>query len=222
MSSERYEIVQDDLDALFERVESSLDSLSKKNNLDERKYVAKRCLGLLDEARTLINEMEQEARAAPLSYRSEMLGKVRQYREAVAKLQSDLRKKQDDFMAKSIRFDENEHGQEPLSIDERHRQTVMRGTAVLERTSQSLARSHQVAVETEEVGESIVSDLGVQRETLERSRSMLHETDAELSRSRRILKRLYRGTLYNKVVLLFIIIIELCIVGALVYWKWFS
>ena len=57
-----------------------------------------------------------------------------------------------------------------------------------------------MAHETEEVGVGIIDDLGVQREALERARTRLHETDAELSNSRRILKRLARGTIYNKVV----------------------
>ena len=60
-------------------------------------------------------------------------------------------------------------------------------------------RSTAVAHETEEIGGTIVNDLSVQRETLERARGMLHETDVELSRSRRILKRISRGTLHNKV-----------------------
>ena len=101
-------------------------------------------------------------------------------------------------------------------------QKVLRGTTVLEKTTDSIQRSTQVAHETEEIGEAIMGDLTVQREGLERARNMLSDTDAELSRSRRILKRMSRGTIYNKMVLLFIIIVQVCIIGALVYWKWFK
>ena len=38
-------------------------------------------------------------------------------------------------------------------------------------------------------GGAIVDDLGVQRETLERSRARLQDTNAELSRGRRVLTR---------------------------------
>ena len=102
------------------------------------------------------------------------------------------------------------------------RQQVLRGANVLSKTSDSIQRSTQIAHETEEVGEAIMGDLTVQREVLERARTMLSETDAELSRSRRILKRMSRGTIYNKVALLLIIIVQICIIGALVYYKWFS
>jgi hypothetical protein len=37
---------------------------------------------------------------------------------------------------------------------------------------------------------------------------MLHETDNELSRSRRILKRLAMSTIYNKIILVIIIIVQ--------------
>ena len=79
-----------------------------------------------------------------------------------------------------------------------------------------------MAVENKEIGDAIISDLGTQRETLERSRARLQETNAELSRGRRILIRLKVSTIYNKILFLFIIIIELCILAALVYWKFFS
>ena len=82
-----------------------------------------------------------------------------------------------------------------------------------------IGRSTQIATESEEIGDAIVSDLGLQRDALERSRARLQETNAELSRGRRILVRLKVSTIYNKIVLIFIIIIELLIIAALVYWK---
>ena len=69
-------------------------------------------------------------------------------------------------------------------------------------------RSQQVAIETEAVGEAIITDLNLQREALERTRTMLHETDHDLTRSRRILKRMAVSTVYNKIILIFIIIIQ--------------
>ena len=63
-------------------------------------------------------------------------------------------------------------------------------------------RSQQVAAESEEIGEAIITDLGLQREGLERARGRLQDTNAELSRGRRILLRLKVATLYNKIILL--------------------
>jgi len=43
---------------------------------------------------------------------------------------------------------------------------------------------------------------------LKNFRSMLHETDHELSRSRRILRRLTVATIHNKIILILIIVIQ--------------
>ena len=64
MSSERYEVLQDDLDALLERIEASLAWLLKKtNSLNELKSGLSRCQRQLDEGRSFLTEMEREARA---------------------------------------------------------------------------------------------------------------------------------------------------------------
>lgn len=98
---------------------------------------------------------------------------------------------------------------------------VQQGTAVLERTSASIARSTAIAIESEQVGTEVLGELGTQRETLTRTRDRLMETDAEVSRSRRIIRSMSRNVLYNKILLIIIIVLELAILGALIYYKFF-
>jgi len=228
MSSERYELTQDELEALLERVESTMELITDKKkrvNSEEHRYWMTRTRSELNDARGFIQEMEKEARAAPAQYRNEMLTKVRQYREETAKLQNKLKKIGELAVSDNQHTDQDtSNGDNSLRMTagERLKQRVMKGTESLDRTSQSIERSTQLAVENEEIGDAIISDLGQQRETLERSRARLQETNAELSRGRRILIRLKVSTLYNKILLLFIIIIELCILAALIYWKFFS
>ena len=69
MSSERYEVLQDDLDALLERIEASLTWLLKKNSPNELQSGLARCQRQLDEGRSFLTEMEREARSAPLQFR---------------------------------------------------------------------------------------------------------------------------------------------------------
>ena len=68
-SSERYEILQDDLESLLERIQASLDLMAKKSNPEEKRYWSTRTRSELEEARSLLHEMDQEARAAPIQYR---------------------------------------------------------------------------------------------------------------------------------------------------------
>ena len=109
-------------------------------------------------------------------------------------------------------------GQGAGQLDQ-HRQQVLAGTEILSRTGESLQRAQQAAVETDAVGNEIIGDLGSQREALERSRARLVESDLELSRTRRILRKMYLNVFSNKIILGLIILIEIGILCGVIYWK---
>lgn len=46
----------------------------------------------------------------------------------------------------------------------------MEGTQILNRTTDSIARSHQISAETDQIGVETIDELGRQREVLERTR----------------------------------------------------
>lgn len=103
--------------------------------------------------------------------------------------------------------------------DDHNRQTVLEGRQILERTSASLARSNQVAIETENIGTEVINELGEQRETLLRSKRRLDNANENLTKSRVILNAMKRNVMYNKLVLILIIICELVILGGLLFMK---
>ena len=80
----------------------------------------------------------------------------------------------------------------------------------------------KVSVETEQVGIGIIDDLETQRESLERTRHRLIDTDLQITRSRNILKKMYLNVTTNKIILICIIFIELGILIGLVYWKFIA
>lgn len=55
---------------------------------------------------------------------------------------------------------------------------------------------------------------------MERTRARLVESDLELSRSRRILRKMYTNVISNKVILIVIILIEIGILAGVLYWKY--
>lgn len=109
-----------------------------------------------------------------------------------------------------------------IDYDTVNRRTLLNGVSTLEETNASIARSNQVALETEQIGTEVISDLNDQRETLLRTRNRLTNADDELSRSRYILKRMGHNILYNKIILILIIILEACILTSVVYLKYFK
>jgi len=219
MSSEKYELAQDELDSILERLESNISAILTSQG-EARKRIVQVCSSLLDEGGKVLDEMEAEARTAPLQFRAEMLSNVRHHRSKLTGLQTKFHRTR----VSSVRGDSGvKEGRNVAggvdSVPDLYRQQVLTGSRALERTGESLMRAQQVAVETDAIGDEIIGDLGTQRETLERTRNRLIETDVELGRSRKILKKMYINVFSNKIVLIFIIIIELCILAGLLYWK---
>ncbi|XP_053671827.1 uncharacterized protein LOC128722036 [Anopheles nili] len=103
--------------------------------------------------------------------------------------------------------------------NEHHRQQVLQGRQILERTSASLARSNQIAIETEHTGHEVISELEVQRESLLRSQRRLENANDDLSRSGAIIRAMKRNVLYNKLILILIIVMETVILAGLIALK---
>lgn len=106
--------------------------------------------------------------------------------------------------------------------DDYNRQTAIEGRQILERTSDSIARSSQIAIETEAIGTEVISELNDQRESLLRTKSRLENADEQLDSARMILKKMGRNVIYNKVLLILIIIIEIAILIGISYLRFFK
>ncbi|XP_072389902.1 vesicle transport through interaction with t-SNAREs homolog 1B [Diabrotica undecimpunctata] len=102
-------------------------------------------------------------------------------------------------------------------FEEHNRQILFQGTAALERTGESLARSTQIAIETEAVGTEVISELDSQREALLRTRNRLGDANEELRNAKSTLKAMGRNVLYNKLILILIIILEILILAAICF-----
>ncbi|CAD6993272.1 vesicle transport through interaction with t-SNAREs homolog 1A [Ceratitis capitata] len=90
---------------------------------------------------------------------------------------------------------------------------------VLERSAASIQRSNQVAIETEQIGTEVLSELSEQRESLLRSTRRLQDADVDIVRSGSIIRKLRREVLYNKLILVIIIFLEICILAGLIVIK---
>ena len=74
MSSEKYELAQDDLELALEEIRSSVEKAtgpirSQKMNPEDKRQLVTRCRSQLNDAGSLLKEMEHEARVAPMQYR---------------------------------------------------------------------------------------------------------------------------------------------------------
>lgn len=107
-----------------------------------------------------------------------------------------------------------------INWEEEHRQTLLEGNAILEQSSQSISRSQAIAIESEQIGTEVISELSRQGEQLLRTERRLSQTDEELDKTRRILNIMRRRVLLNKFVLILIILLEIAILGIIIYKKY--
>ncbi|KAJ8794558.1 hypothetical protein J1605_018853 [Eschrichtius robustus] len=176
------------------------------------------------EANETLAEMEEELRYAPLSFRNPMMSKLRTYRKDLAKLHREVRSTpltatpggRGDMKYGTYAV-ENEH----MNRLQSQRALLLQGTDSLNRATQSIERSHRIAAETDQIGSEIIEELGEQREQLERTKSRLVNTGENLSKSRKILRSMSRKVTTNKLLLSIVILLELAILGGLVYYRFF-
>lgn len=188
---------------------------------EERRTLLSEVERLLKDANDSLVEMDIEVRKAPEDYKTTMNSKIHRYQNELLRHHRQLEQEQLTLSHIGGGGRPPLFSTDPNSIDAAIRKQVQQGTAVLERTSASIARSTAIAVETEQVGTEVLGELGTQRDTLTRTRDRLIDTEGELSRSKRIIRSLSCNVFYNKILLVIIILLECAILGAVIYWKFF-
>ncbi|OWF38610.1 vesicle transport through interaction with t-SNAREs homolog 1B-like [Mizuhopecten yessoensis] len=218
MSSEKFESLEDDLTSIIDGLRERIEKKIPVYRGEEKKTAIRHAGRNLEEAEFVLQEMEEEAKVAPVPYRTQMLGKLRNYRRDLEQASKLLKKES----GKPVGGSDNYGFDRDDRIVASQRSKLMHGTQSLNRASESLARTQQVAAETDMIGVDTIDELGRQRESLVRTKGMLDETDGNLSKSRKILKSMATRVMTNKMILIVIILLELALLGGLVYWKFFS
>ncbi|XP_067413875.1 vesicle transport through interaction with t-SNAREs homolog 1B isoform X2 [Emydura macquarii macquarii] len=154
------------------------------------------------EANETLREMEEELKYAPVSFRSQMMNRIRAYKRDLAMFQREMRST-DLGLGPRSRGD-TKHGiysmeNEQSTHLQSQRVLLLQGTESLNRATQSIDRSHRIAAETDQIV----------------------NTSENLSKTRKILRSMSRRVMTNKLLLSVIIIVELAILGGVVYYKFF-
>merc|ERR1712226_1797580 len=166
-----------------------------------------------------LQSMEREVSIAPAEFRTMMNAKLRSLQRDVDAINREIKSvRTNQSISRGGGYPGSSSIYDPrtdiATLEERQRQQVMFGTDVLNRASESVARTQRVAAENEEIGVEI---LGAQREQLQRTSRKLDETKAELSRSRKLLNTMHRRVISNKILLMGIILFEVIILIAVIY-----
>ncbi|XP_014674423.1 PREDICTED: vesicle transport through interaction with t-SNAREs homolog 1B-like [Priapulus caudatus] len=223
MTSEKFETLEEDFRTLCQDVRTKLARVERSSATEENRGLLREVERDIEDGQATVREMEDECRNAPPTYRAQMNRNVTSIRKELDQIAQNVRRlsTSGDAAQKRTSLLSGRPGADTDSFEAALRGQAAFGTETLSRTSSSIHRSQAVAVETEEIGDNIITDLGSQRESLHRTRDRLVETDQNLSRSRRILRTMYRRVMTNKLILIIVILLEVALLVGIVYWKFF-
>ncbi|XP_054711208.1 vesicle transport through interaction with t-SNAREs homolog 1A-like [Uloborus diversus] len=159
----------------------------------ERKMLIGQIERQLEEAHELLEQMDLEVKGTPPALRQKYRVRLDSYVADLALMDRELRNR--------VQFrGESPMGEEPFELDDQ-KQRLLEDTERLEISSRRLDGGYRLAVEAEQMGAQILTDLSSQRETIKKAKSRVQETNYDLGRSSRIVNGMIRGLMQQKVAL---------------------
>ncbi|XP_013863098.1 vesicle transport through interaction with t-SNAREs homolog 1A isoform X1 [Austrofundulus limnaeus] len=158
----------------------------------------------LEEVRELLEQMDLEVREIPVQSRAMYNSRLKSYKQEMEKLEKDFKRSRiaySDEVRNELLGDDAISSESQLIKLREERAHLLDNTEKLERSSRRLEAGYQIAVETEQVGQEILSNLHTDREKIQRARERLRETDANLGKSSRILTGMLRRIIQNRVLI---------------------
>ncbi|XP_034049156.1 vesicle transport through interaction with t-SNAREs homolog 1A isoform X3 [Thalassophryne amazonica] len=149
----------------------------------------------LEEVRELVEQMDLEVREIPIQSRAMYNSRLKSYKQEMEKLEKDFKRSRiaySDEVRNELLGDDAGSSENQLIKLREERAHLLDNTERLERSTRRLEAGYQIAVETEQVGQEILSNLNTDREKIQRARERLRETDSNLGKSSRILTGMLR------------------------------
>lgn len=166
---------------------------------------------LFDELSELLEQMELEIKDLPAKDKQKYRTRLASYKAENKKLQDDLKRAKLGLNARDELLGEE------VNDSEDQRTRLLDNTEKLERGSRRLQDGYRIVMETEQLGAQILTDLSEQRETIQKSRNRLEETNTALGKSSRVLSGMAKRIIQNRVLLVFIILIMVFVIVMAVY-----
>jgi len=176
----------------------------------------------MSEADALVRRMDLEARSLPVTVKTPLLVKLREYKADLTRLKREAKQAQQASDPDSDRMEllsRAELGDAYCSSASIQRTQLLSATERVRATGDRIQQGKQTLLETEELGVSILQDLHRQRETIVNARDNLHEADDHVGRARRVLSVMSRRAMTNKFILAGVIAMLLAAIGVVIYFK---
>lgn len=183
---------------------------------EPRKAAIAKAERALEEANELLGQMQLEKANIPANLKSKINTKYRNFQSDVDSAKRKLTSFADDRRALfGSRYTDN-----PTTDDQQEqRQQLLSGTERLGRSSGRIRESQRIALETEQIGAGTLSDLHRQRDTIEHTRIILHESEGYTDRSIKTLRGMARRMATNRIITIAIITVLVLLIIAVIFSK---
>jgi len=184
--------------------------------------------------RDVLSNLEIETTQAPADVRAEVKGRVAGYKATLAALEKEATtlKKQaaDADRADLLRGTDKSAGAGSTSLagasddpeTARMKQQLARNTQTMKHSSKTLRDAERLTYEMNDLADNTLGELEKQRQTIRGISDTVRQTDEELSHVQRILRKMHREMLKNKLMLSGIIALLLIMIIGILYYKFAS
>jgi len=217
---------EQDFQQIIASIRDKVEGNSNSEGVEQRKTALRRVEMELDEADEMVSQMEIELQGMPQSIKPQYQARIK---SAKAEL-SRFKKLSKELHAQLSRSDllggvggrpiGPSSADDPYGTSDRTR--LLAGTALLEDGTKRLHDSQRIALETEEQGADILSNLRRQREQIENTRDTLYTADTSIDRASGTLKKMVRRMYKQRFITGAIIVVLVLIILIIVYEKVFA
>jgi vesicle transport through interaction with t-SNAREs protein 1 len=168
----------------------------------------------ITETDQILRQMELEVKTMPAK-KSDIGPKVRGYRAELQSFSAEVRAQNEATSRRQLFTDGS--GDLTREHEDRYRSSSQK----IRESTQRVEEAKRTAMETENIGIEIMSDLRSQRETILRTRDHVRDVDSNLSRSRQLLISMGKRAATNKLILSGVIVMLVLAIIYVLYTKIF-
>ncbi|KIK06802.1 hypothetical protein K443DRAFT_252040 [Laccaria amethystina LaAM-08-1] len=218
-----FDSYEQDFRQFIEIIRDKLEGDAKEEQGEQRSATLRQVEMELDEADEMVSQMDIEIQGIPQSVRAQYHTRLRaakadfsRYKTLAADVRAQLARS--DLLSIA-----SQPGNYPASDDpygpSSDRTRLLAGTSILEDGTKRLQQSQRIALETEDQGAEILSNLRQQREQIENSRNTLYRADLAIDRASGTLKKMVRRMYQQRAVTAGIIIVLVLLIGVITWEK---
>jgi len=217
MNNDAFKALEEEFHSITNALSRKISSISSTSDRAEVASLTQEAENDIYDANNVVKKMEVEVRHYPYNLKATAQQQITVLRNSLDAQRKDLERAKNKVEPPNL--GQRRTGRQERQAHNDQRKMLLEGRDAVVSSEQSMLNTQRTLEETYEVGSTTSTRLLEQREQILRARDAVHETDDVLSRSKRILQRMARRTVTNKLITATIIVLELGAIGLIVYFR---